>query len=272
MAQQASTQPSNGQPRERGVVRAVQLLDHLHRLGRAVRVGDLARGLDAPRSSTYELVKVLTEAGILETVTPEGDVFFGRRLYFYGLDYLREHDLVRRGQAEVDRLAAETGETTQLCTRTGGRYTVLYMRASSRPFQISSEIGTEIPLPWTASGRLLLAHLPEAEIRGLVDPADLTLPSGETIGMVEFLAAVAAAGRDGWCMTSGLVDAFTHCIAGPIHDAEGRASATLCFVVPVDTPDARVAQLRERLLAACAGLSLPRRRSATPRPRAARRS
>lgn len=271
MAQQASTQASGGQARERGVVRAVQLLDHLHRHGRPLRIGDLARGLDAPRSSTYELVKVLTEAGILEAATPQGEVFFGRRLYFYGLDYLREHDLVRRGQAEVDRLAAETGETTQLCARTGGRYTVLYMRASSRPFRISSEIGTEIPLPWTASGRLLLAHLPEAEIRALLDPGDLTLPNGEAIAMEEFLAAVAAARRDGWCITSGLVDAFTHCIAAPIQDAEGRAGATLCFVVPVDTPEPRIAELRERLLAACSGLSLPRR-SVAPRPRAARRS
>lgn len=241
--------------RERGTVRAVQLLEQLHRTGRPTRVGDLARALGAPRSSTYELVGLLTEAGLLETVSPEGEVFFGPTLYVYGLDYLREHDLVRRGQAEVDRLSAETGETAQLCTRAGARYTVLHMRASRRPFRISSDVGTQIPLPWTASGRLLLAHLPEAEIRALLEPDDLCPPHGPPIVLDAFLAAVARAGRDGWCITSGLVDVLTHCIAAPVRDARGVTAATLCFVVPMDTPPGRLESLRDTLVAACRELS-----------------
>lgn len=249
--QQASASPV----RERGVVRALQLLQALHRHGRPLGVGELARHLAAPRSSTYELVKLLIEAGLLESSGPGGQVFFGRTLYIYGLDYLREHDLLRRGQAEVDRLAAETGETTQLCTRAGGHYTVLHMRPSRRPFRISSDIGTQIPLPWTASGRLLLSHLPEAEIRALLQPDDLRLPGGGEIPLGEFLAAVGRAREDGWCITSGLVDAFTHCIAAPLRDATGHPVATLCFVVPVDTPDARILELRDSLIAACRGLA-----------------
>ena len=111
---------STGPRRERGVVRTLQLLEALHRIGRPVRIGELARTLGAPRSSLYELAKLLTEAGILETASPDDEIFFGGMLYIYGLDYLREHDLIRRGQAEVDRLTAETGETAHICTRTGG--------------------------------------------------------------------------------------------------------------------------------------------------------
>lgn len=245
------------------MVRALQLLDALHRIGRPTRLGELVRILGAPRSSVYELAKLLTEAGVLETISPEGEVFFGPALHIYGLDYLREHDLIRRAQAELDRLAAETGETTQLCTRTGSRYTVLYMRASRRPFRISSDIGTQIPLPWTASGRLLLAQMPDAEIRQLLEPGDLRLPGGKEIALHDFLRSVARARRDGWCITSGLVDAFTHCIAAPVHDQAGRPAATLCFVVPVDTPAARVTELRDTLVAACLALSPDRR--AAPR-------
>jgi len=74
---------------------------------------------------------------------------------------------------------------------------VLYMRTSNRPFRISSDIGTQIPLPWTASGRLLLAHMTEAEIRALLDPADLRLPGGKEIGIEEFLLSIAKVRRDG---------------------------------------------------------------------------
>lgn len=248
-------QASANQLRERGVVRALHLLDALHRIGRPVRISELVRLVGAPRSSVYELVRLLTDAGVLEAASPDGEVFFGPALHIWGLDYLRQHDLIRRAQAEVDRLAAETGETTQLCTRAGSRYTVLYMRASSRPFSISSDIGTQIPLPWTASGRLLLAHMPEAEIRALLAPGDLRLPGGKDIATEEFLRSVARARRDGWCITSGLVDAFTHCIAAPVHDQAGRPAATLCFVVPMDTPKQRIATLRDMLVAACRAVS-----------------
>jgi len=137
----------------------------------------------------------------------------------------------------------------------GRQYTVAHMAPGARPFRISSDIGTQIPLPWTASGRLLLAHLSDEEIRGFVTPADLVLPNGETIAPEAFIASVARARSDGYCITSGLVDAFTHCIAAPVFGADRRVLATLCLVVPVDTSEARCAMLRNLLVARGLALS-----------------
>src|SRR6185312_3973451 len=79
----------SGSNRERGLDRVVALLAHLHHVGRPVRIGDLARALSAPRSTVYSLVKTLTDASLLETVGTNGEVFFGKSMYFYGMDYLR---------------------------------------------------------------------------------------------------------------------------------------------------------------------------------------
>jgi DNA-binding IclR family transcriptional regulator len=244
-----------GAGRERGIDRVVQLLDFLHRHGRPIRVGDLGRSLAAPRSSTYEIVRTLTQAGLLETM-PDGSVFFGKALYFYGVDYLREHDLVSRGRDEVDRLARETGETSQFCMLHHGQYTVVHMRAGSRPFRISSEIGTQIPAPWTASGRLLFGDLSDAEIATVVRPGDLDTPNGQSLTLEAFIASVREAKADGFCITSGLVDAYTHCLAAGVLDHAGRTTATLCFVVPVDTDTARMDELRETLMASARALSV----------------
>jgi len=241
--------------RGRGIDRTVELLEFLHRYGRPIAIGELARLLNAPRSSTYEIVRTLGEAALLET-GPDSKVFFGKSLYFYGAAYLREHDLVRRGRDEVDRLARETGETTQFCMLHESKYTVVHMRAGSRPFRISSDIGTQIPLPWTASGRLLLTHLKEQEIRAVVRREDLQLPNGPMIRIEEFLASVAAARRDGFCMTTGLVDPYTHCVAAPVLDGKGQTTATLCFVLPVDTFPERIVELRDILVASAKSLSL----------------
>lgn len=247
--------------RQRSLDRLLALLAHLHRHGRPIRIGELARQLDAPRSSTYELVRLLVEAELLEQVGAENSVFFGRTMYLYGMDFAREHDVVRRGRQEADRLAQETGETSQLCMLQGRHYTVVHMAAGTRPFRISSDIGTQIPLPWTASGRLLLAHLSDEQIRSFVAPEDLVLPGGDTITLDAFIESVARARADGYCITSGLVDAFTHCIAAPIFGPDRRVLATLCFVVPVDTAADRCVMLRDLLVRRGLELSTPAARA-----------
>jgi DNA-binding IclR family transcriptional regulator len=246
----------SGSNRERGVDRVVALLAHLHHVGRPVRIGELARALGAPRSTVYALVKTLTEALLLETVGSNGEIFFGKTLYFYGMGYLRAHDLFGRARAEVDRLALETGETTQFCLLHERKYTIAYMSPGRRPFRISSEVGMQIPLPWTASGRLLLAHFSDEEIRAMIPADDLHPPRGSPLTIDEFVAAVATARREGSCITSGLIDPYTHCIAAPIKDQNGRVTATLCFVVLVDTPPERIALLRDMLIASGQALSL----------------
>lgn len=242
--------------RERGLDRVIALLAHLHQVGRPVRIGDLARALGAPRSTVYSLVKILVDASLLESVGPNGEIFFGKTLYFYGMGYLRAHDLFGRARAEVDRLARETGETTQFCVLHERKYTIAHMSSGRRPFRISSEVGMQIPLPWTASGRLLLAHLSDEEIRAMIPADDLHPPRGTAMTIEDFLAAVATARQEGSCTTSGLIDPYTHCIAAPIKDQSGRVTATLCFVVLVDTPPDRIAALRDMLIASGQSLSL----------------
>ena len=54
----------------------------------------------------------------------------------------------------------------------------------------------------------------------------------------DFVADIARARADGCCMTNGLSDRFTCCLAAPVRDRRGVAVATLCFIVPVDTSGA----------------------------------
>jgi DNA-binding IclR family transcriptional regulator len=229
--------------RERGLDRAIALLEFLHRQRRPLRVSELAHGLGAPRSTIYEIINRLLPAGILEAYG-DGKVFFGKAVHFYAADYMAAHNLVRRAREEVDRLATETGETAQFCMLHGNKYTVVHMHAGARPFRISSDVGVPIPLPWTASGRLLLSDLAEGELRAFVPDEDLRLPDGRIIDFEVFRSEIEEARRTGFCITSGLVDSFTQCMAAPVTDHGGRVAATICFMVPRDLTGAP----RERLL------------------------
>jgi DNA-binding IclR family transcriptional regulator len=149
---------------------------------------------------------------------------------------------------EVDRLAKETGETSEFCMLQNGRYTIMHMRPGNRPFRISSAVGLQIPIPWTASGRLLLAGKSRAEIEALIPAEDFVLPDGRQIEVDDFVAAVREAQRDGYCLTKGLVDAVTQCLAAPIYAPDGAVDATICLVLPVDLNEDQAEHLRNRLL------------------------
>ncbi|MCA0047672.1 IclR family transcriptional regulator [Mesorhizobium sp. B283B1A] len=242
--------------REKGLNRVLEILEFLHTTQRAIGIGDLAKGVNAPRSTTYTLVRSLVDAGLLEMEGDGNRVYFGKKLYLYGMDYVRGNDLMRRGRQEVDNVSRETGETSELCMLQSGRYTIVHASPGTRPFRISSATGLQIPLPWTASGRLLLAGLDRAAIEAMVSDDDLVLPDGRKLKLDDFVADIAKARVTGYCVTSGLVDAYTKCLAVPVFSAPGKVEATMCLVVPIDTTDERTASLIGLLRERAARLSI----------------
>lgn len=251
-----AAQAGGGHERRRGIDRVIMLLEALLRERAPMRVGDLARRIEAPRSTAYEIVGSLIEADILEYAGAEGQVYFGRAMHLFGWAYSHHNAHYRRIIEAMDRLAADSGETVQLCGLRGNKYVVLDCRDAPGPFRISSEVGVEVPIPWTASGRLLLCHLSEAEMRDFVPAEDYLLRDGRRIDQAAFFAEIARAREVGYAETSGLADRFTWCMAAPLRDRGGMIGRTLCFVLPIDTPEPRRAELLKLLCDRAAALSL----------------
>lgn len=243
--------------RQRGVDRVVDIFEALLKSRAPVRVGDLARRLRAPRSTLYALVKRLLEAELLALDEEAGAVFFGPAMYLYGTAYAEHNPLHRRARDVLDELAAEADATAQFCALRGDKYVVLDSRSGGGLFRITADVGVPVPLPWTASGRLLLDHLSDEAIRALIPSEDYRLPDGRDVSPEAFLADVSRARADGHCVTVGLSDRFTCCLAAPIRGPNSRVVSTLCFVVPVDVSDVRRRDLVSRLVSAAARLSLP---------------
>ena len=240
-----AVRPPRGADRQRGVDRVIGLLELLLRRRQPMGAGDIARALGAPRSTIYELVNRLLEAQMLEPAGAEGQVFFGRSMHLFGAAYLQADAGMRRKGEALDALSAETGATVQCCALRGNKYVVLDCRDGAGAFRITSEIGAEVPLPWTASGRVLLGHLHDDAIRSVIPQADFVLPDGRSLSMEQFLDDVARARRDGYSQTTGLASSYTWCQAVPVRGRGGVPDFTLCFVLPIDSTD----QQRHRCLA-----------------------
>ncbi|TIO82140.1 MAG: IclR family transcriptional regulator, partial [Mesorhizobium sp.] len=91
----AGAQPQAGE-RRRGIDRVIMLLEALLKHRAPMRIGDIAKMINAPRSTTYEIVNSLLEAEMLENVGSEGYVYFGRAMHLFGWAYSHHNAHYRR--------------------------------------------------------------------------------------------------------------------------------------------------------------------------------
>jgi DNA-binding IclR family transcriptional regulator len=248
---QGKEKPESG--RRRGIDRVVEVLELLYRRDEPMRPNQIAAVMGAPRSTIYDIIDRLRAFGLIENFDDEGRVYLGRRLHYFGTAYVKRFDLMREADQTLRRLTERTNETSQLCMLEGDKYTVTLMRHGGNHFRISADIGQPVPIPWTASGPLLLSHMADDEILRLIPDPDFTLPDGRRLEPEAFLRRVHMARKRGFSRHDSQLDTFTHCMASPIFDAERRCVATLCLIMPRTDAEKRGDELAH-ILADAAGL------------------
>ena len=216
--------------RSRGIDRAFDILDHLHEAKKPLRPNEIAIAIGAPKSTTYDIVGVLMNRGILEPADADGRVFLGRRLFLFGLSHSNQFDVMRLADGYLARLSSETGQTAQFCVIENGKYVVAQMKEGEQHFRISSGVGEPVALPLTASGRLLISHLDNDAILKAIPKEDFDLPNGRRLSEKTFLKEVTAARVEGFHSNDS--GKFTHCFAAAVYDEARRCVATLCLLTP----------------------------------------
>lgn len=219
-------------PRTSWLDRALPILDHLLETGVPLSSYAVAKGIGAPLSTIYGVIDAMVAAGLLAR-RDDGAVWLGPRLYRYGLAYARTLDTLGAATPEMAELCQAVGETVQVCGRDGDDMVVLAMAEGPGHFRVGSRVGTRVPLNWTASGRLLLGHLPspalEAAFRQAARPSPTGLADTDP-------AHLARAAREAFArrvaVQAGESDHLVACVAAPVRNAAGECAVTLSIVLP----------------------------------------
>lgn len=215
-----------------GMDRALQVIDHLYETGVPCGVYAIAKAVKAPLSTVYAIVDDLVDKSML-TRNVDGSIWLGARLYHYGLAYARSLDFMTVATREMHDLCRQAGETIQVCGRDGDHMLVLAMAEGPSHFQVASRVGTRVPLNWTASGRLLVGHLPEDQRVDLFRRCARSSPTGRAdIDPATLSASAVHAFEQRLSIQAGESDYAVACIASPICDREGHCMATISIVLP----------------------------------------
>jgi len=244
MSEQMEDLSPKKRPRTSGIDRALQVLDLLQEKQQPLTCYEMAKAAKAPLSTIYSVVEDMVSKLMLER-QKNGQVWFGPRLYYYGLSYSRHLDLLTVATREMENLSEQCGEIIQICGRDEDKMVVLAMAEGHDHFHVASRVGTRIPLNWSASGRLLVGHLSEAERLALFTAFAPPSPTGRAETDPQLLTQGArTALEQRLSIQAGESDFSVACIASPICDTSGACQATISIVVPASKVDQTVPDLR----------------------------
>jgi DNA-binding IclR family transcriptional regulator len=239
-------------PRTRvsGLDRSLQVLDYLRETGAPAGPYAIAKTIGAPLSTTYLIINELLERELLIR-RRENQVWLGPRLYLFGLAYSRSLDFFSEASHEMHELCREVGETVQICGRDNDHMVVLAMADGPGHFRVMSEVGTRVPLSWTASGRLLVGHLPGAERLTIFKRSAKVSPTGRAETNLKTLAELSRrAFLERLLIQISETDFLVSCVASPICDGSGACVATISIVLPEHKVVARRAFYADAVTAA----------------------
>ncbi|MBB3317939.1 DNA-binding IclR family transcriptional regulator [Rhizobium sp. BK176] len=215
-----------------GIDRALQVIDYLYETGSPAGAYAIAKAVRAPLSTVYVIIDDLVDKNMLAR-NSDGSIWLGSRLYHYGLAYARSLDFMSVATHEMHDLCRQAGETVQVCGRDGDYMLVLAMADGPSHFQVASRVGTRVPLNWTASGRLLVGHLPESERVDLFRRCARSSPTGRAeIDAATLSDAAGKAFAERLSIQVAESDYAVACIASPVCDREGQCVATISIVLP----------------------------------------
>ena len=182
----------------------------------------IATQLRLPRSTTYQLLKVMVDAGFVMHLKSHRTYGLGAAAYSLAQAYSTQQPLVRASTRHAQALAKLAGGSAHVSRLSSGME-VLYVleERSAAAVSLITDVGVRLAAERTASGRAMLAALPDAELKARVDAAGLGRQWHRIHTMVQQVRS------RGWAEETEEVSAGQSSIAAAVLDHTGRPAAAL---------------------------------------------
>jgi DNA-binding IclR family transcriptional regulator len=192
----------------------------------------IAERVGIHKSTAHRLLATLESRRFVSRYPSNGTYHLGLRFIEMASVVLEASDLRRWARPYLERLAAESGETVDLAVLDGTSVVYLDVVQSPQPVKIAAQVGRRLPVTCTATGKAFLAHMPESEVRvlleaGLPKYTDLTMLSPE-----ELLEDLAQTRQRGFAISVQEFEKDINAVAAPLLDAGQSPVAAVAIVGP----------------------------------------
>jgi DNA-binding IclR family transcriptional regulator len=214
------------------VDRAISVLEILARRGSA-GVSEVAAEIGVHKSTAFRLLSALENRDLVEQTEDRGKYELSFGIMRLASSLPGRLNLVRQARPVCERLAATVGETVNLAVIRSHFAINLDQVRGPATVSVQNWVGQLTPLHATSSGKVLLAYLPGATSKALLDEAGLTVYTDKTIRSRRVLdTQLAAARSDGYAVCIEELEDGLNAIAAPIRDHNGAVVAAVSVSGP----------------------------------------
>lgn len=220
------------------VRQTLEILRLLSTIEVPVSAARICQELSMPRSTTYRLLGEMVDMGFVVHLVDEKKYGLGLAAYEMASAYTTQQPLVRLSRSPLLKAASMVGGSGHLSRLSGQEIVYLAEVRAPGALSLTTQVGVRLVAVGTASGRIMLAHLPKEERVAALSPAP------ETAELLDEAQAV------GYATEYEEVACGQESVAVAILDHLGRPAAALAVTYPVgtassDTFTALVAHLKD---------------------------
>lgn len=256
----AASEPRRGRPgggkteRTAGtvqsLVRAISILNALSRDEHGLTLSDLAQTVGLAPSTTHRMLTTLQQERLVRFDAERSVWTVGVQAFVIGNAFLRSRNLIAIARPFMRRLMETCGETVNLAVEERGEAIYLaqvecgnMMRAITRP-------GGRASLHNSGVGKAMLAAMPDAYVRAVLQSRGLPKESDKTITSVQRLRGnLAAARKRGFAVDDEEAAVGLRCVASVIFDETAAPLAAISLSGPkARITDERIAPLGAKVV------------------------
>lgn len=199
------------------VDRAIDLLEILTDLGGDAALRDLAELSDLPLPTIHRLMRTLVVRGYARQL-PSRRYTLGPRLIRLGESAGRQ--LGAGTRPHLEHLADVLGETANIAMIDRDMAVYVAQASSSRSMRMFTEVGRRVYCHCTGVGKAVMAQLPEATVRQIVDRVGMPPATSRSITDVgDLLVELDKIREQGYAIDDGEQEEGVRCFAVPVPEA-----------------------------------------------------
>lgn len=231
----------------RSVERALDILLCFTREEPTRSLTQIAEAIHMSKTTVHRLLATLENRRFINRDRNTGMYRLGLRFIEMASLVLQDVELHRWSQPYLKKLSADYGETVDLSILDGSHVIYLEVIESPQRVKLAAAVGQRLPAFYTASGKALLAYLPEEHAARIITE-NLKEASQDTNALPELLTDLRATAERGYAMSQQEYEDRINAVAAPIFDTEKHPIASIAIVGPsYRMPKERLPELGEAL-------------------------
>ena len=216
------------------VERALDILEILADADGELPLNELAAGAQLNASTCHHLLATLVKRGYAGQTSRTRSYFLGPRITDLSDSRLKQFNLSEIAMPELRRLNDTTLESVHLAVLQGASLVTFAKLDSKLPIRVGSDDGMKADAAHaTATGKAILAWLPEPEIARVIAQGGLKRFTDKTISTIsELMEDLRLVRRNGYSLDNEEFQAGVVCVGAAIRDHAGAVIGSVSGSMP----------------------------------------